>query len=124
MFEVMIEDSFAAAHRLLNYEGICEKQHGHNWKVQVFAVGEHLDESGILVDFKVLNAALKEILNILDHTDLNNIEEFVGLSPSSELIARYIYKQLKPQIKEISKVTVWETERSRATYCEKCNDLT
>ena len=43
MFEIMIEDHFAAAHRLLNYHGICENQHGHNWKVQVYVQGDKLN---------------------------------------------------------------------------------
>jgi 6-pyruvoyltetrahydropterin/6-carboxytetrahydropterin synthase len=123
MFEVMIEDSFAAAHRLLNYDGICENQHGHNWRVQVFAKGLNLDNAGILVDFKVLHGALRKVLKDFDHTDLNTLDAFKSLSPSSELIARHIYEQLKPEITNISKVTVWETEKSSATYyCENCND--
>lgn len=118
MFEVMIEDSFAAAHRLLNYEGVCENQHGHNWKVQVFVEGEKLDKAGILVDFKLLNGALKEILAKLDHTDLNDLSEFKEISPSSEFIASFIYKNLKPEIACLSKVTVWETDKASATYWE------
>ena len=118
MFEIMIEGSFAAAHRLLNYEGVCEKQHGHNWKVQIYAVGQNLDDAGILIDFKVLNLALQEILDKLDHTDLNTIEDFENLSPSSELIAKYIYKQIKNKIPPVTKVAVWETEKARATYWE------
>ena len=118
MFEVMIEDSFAAAHRLLNYDGLCENQHGHNWKVQVQVEGDMLDDSGILVDFKILSNALNEVLNRLDHTDLNSIEAFKDLSPSSELIAKFIYKELKQTIKDLKKVSVWETEKSRASYWE------
>ena len=70
MFEVKIEDHFSAAHHLLNYEGECEHQHGHNWKVEVFAIGENLDKSGILIDFKILKKELKEVLEELDHKDL------------------------------------------------------
>ncbi len=120
MFEVMIEDSFAAAHRLLNYDGLCENQHGHNWKVQVLVEGDMLDESGILVDFKILSNALQEVLTKLDHTDLNGIESFKNVSPSSERIAKFIYQELKPMIKDIKKVSVWETDKSRASYWEPC----
>ena len=61
MFEVKVEKSFSAAHHLLNYQGACENQHGHNWKVEVYVKGEALDKSNILVDFKVLKKELDEI---------------------------------------------------------------
>ena len=35
MFEVTVEDSFAAGHYLRNYKGKCENPHGHNYKVRV-----------------------------------------------------------------------------------------
>ena len=50
MWELKIETSFAAAHHLLNYNGECENQHGHNWKVEVFIEGNILDKSNILID--------------------------------------------------------------------------
>lgn len=118
MFEVMVEGSFAAAHRLLNYDGICENQHGHNWKVRVFIRGENLDNAGILIDFKFLSSALNNVIDKLDHTDLNNIKEFRDMSPSSELIAKYIYKQLKDTVHNLYKVSVWETDKASATYWE------
>ena len=119
MFEVKTENHFSAAHHLLNYDGECEHQHGHNWKVEVFAQGENLDKSGILIDFKILKKEVKEVLDLLDHQDLNTLEYFKNQSPSSEIIARFIYKQLKPKFYTLTKVSVWETENSCATYFEK-----
>ncbi|MDD3594509.1 MAG: 6-carboxytetrahydropterin synthase QueD [Candidatus Gastranaerophilales bacterium] len=119
MFEIKIEDHFSAAHHLLNYEGECERQHGHNWKVEVYAQGENLDKSGILIDFKVLKKALKETLAEFDHKDLNELEEFKDKSPSSERIARVIYYRLKENFYTITKVSVWETERACASYFEE-----
>ena len=118
MFELMIEDSFAAAHRLLNYEGLCENQHGHNWKVQIYYQDTNLDKAGMLIDFKLLKNALNTVLNKLDHKDLNNLNTFIVQSPSSEAIAKYIYIEMKLIYKEITKVSVWETENSCATYWE------
>ena len=118
MFEIMIEDHFAAAHRLLNYHGICENQHGHNWKVQVYVQGDKLNESGILLDFKVLSATLKEVLKKIDHTDLNKLSYFKDISPSSELIAKFIYDEIKTIIPSVTRVSVSETEKSKATYWE------
>ena len=124
MFEVKVEKSFSAAHHLLNYQGACENQHGHNWKVEVYVKGENLDKSNILVDFKVLKKELDEILNYLDHKDINTLPEFENESPSSEFMAKFIYEKMKERLQnqyknaEVSKVAVWETPTSRATYFE------
>ncbi len=118
MFEVKVETHFSSAHHLLNYKGKCENPHGHNWMVEVYARGENLDESNILIDFRVLKKEVNEIVDYLDHKDLNELPEFKNESPSSEFIARYIYKTIKPKIKEVSKVVVSETPTSKASYFE------
>ena len=53
MYELKAQMYFAAAHHLLNYEGECENQHGHNWLVEAYVQGNSLDKSNILVDYKV-----------------------------------------------------------------------
>lgn len=118
MFEIKVEGHFSAAHHLLNYDGECENQHGHNWKVEVYIQGDRLDKSGILVDFKIVKKILTKTLSRLDHKDLNILEEFKDNSPSSENIARFIYKELKKELSGLTKVSVWETERARASYWE------
>lgn len=118
MFEVKIETSFSSAHHLLNYKGKCENPHGHNWKVEVYAQGDNLDNSNILIDFKVLKKEVNEIIDYLDHKDLNELEDFKNQSPSSEFIAKYIYKKAKEKINLVSRVDVWETPTSRASYFE------
>lgn len=118
MFEVRVETSFSSAHHLLNYKGKCENMHGHNWKVEVSVRGENLDKSNILVDFKILKKKVNEIVDYLDHKDLNELEEFKNISPSSEIIAKYIFDEVKKEFKGVSKVSVFETPTSRATYFE------
>jgi len=118
MFEVKIETHFSSAHHLLNYKGKCENIHGHNWKVEVTAKGDSLDNSNILIDFKILKSIVNEIIDYLDHKDLNELLEFQGESPSSEFIAKFIYNKTKEKIPQISRVDVWETPTSRASYYE------
>lgn len=118
MFEVKIETSFSSAHHLLNYKGKCENMHGHNWKVEVALFGDTLDESNILVDFKVLKKYVNEIIEYLDHKDINELPEFKGISPSSEIIAKYIYKEVQKKYKNVARVNVYETPTSCATYFE------
>ncbi len=122
MFVVEVQDTFSAAHNLRNYEGKCEKLHGHNWLVRVYVCGEKLDESGMLIDFKVLKGKLKEVLNYLDHSYLNEIEPFDRVNPSSENIAYFIFQKLKELLRDypvrVLKVTVYESHGNGATYQE------
>jgi len=119
MFELKAQMYFAAAHHLLNYNGVCENQHGHNWLVEAYVKGTELDKSNILIDFKVLKNNLKEVLDLLDHKDINELSYFKGQSPSSEMISKFIYGEMKKRIGLISKVSVWETPTSCASYYEE-----
>ncbi len=119
MHELKVESSFSAAHHLLNYNGECENQHGHNWKVEAYFRGSNLDKSNLLIDFKLLKKELNGILNNLDHKDINTLEEFKGISPSSEILSKYIYKKLKERIPSTYKISVWETQFACASYFEE-----
>ena len=119
MFEVKIETFFSAAHHLLNYKGNCENQHGHNWKVEVFVKGNNLDKSNILIDFKLLKKEVNAIIDMLDHKDINELEMFKDVSPSSEIISKFIYDEVKKVFPNVSKVSVWETQNSCASYFEE-----
>lgn len=123
MFRLKVQDYFSSAHFLRNYEGPCEKLHGHNWKVEVVVEGERLNELDMLIDFKELKKALKETLKSLDHRLLNDLPYFLEVNPSSERIAQYIFQDLKKKLSlytnlKIKEVTVFETEKACATYFE------
>lgn len=119
-YELSIRTSFAAAHQIKGYEGPCEELHGHNWKIEIFIQAEKLDDIGIAIDFKVIKNKADELLNMLDHKNLNKVLDF--LNPTSENIARWLYNKLKDSLKsynvKVSKVSVWETDSYCATYGE------
>ncbi len=121
MYRLTVFDYFSSAHQLKGYRGRCEAVHGHNWKVEAEVEGDVLDNIGLLVDFKHLKKILKETIDRLDHVMLNDLEEFRNQNPSSELIAKYLYQQMKdkliPGVKLVS-VTVWESENAKAAYFE------
>ncbi len=121
MFEVCVVTSFGAAHNLRGYRGKCEELHGHNWKVETVLAAGKLDKIGMVADFTVIKADLKNVLSQLDHKYLNDVPYFKKINPTSENIAKFIYAQMKklarPGVK-ISRVTVWETDTSFATYFE------
>ena len=122
MYELKIVSQFAAAHQLREYQGGCENLHGHNWKVEVFVKGEKLGQDGLLIDFRIIKNATKEVLEGLDHTFLNELENFREQNPSSENIARYIFESLDRRLKDenvkVSRVSAWESDSACATYEE------
>ena len=116
MYELMVETDFSAAHQLRGYKGSCERLHGHNWKVQVFLEGEELDETGMLIDFKEIKKKTDKLMEKLDHQYLNELPKFGKINPTTENIAKYIFGELSKKINNIKKVTVWESEKSCASY--------
>jgi 6-pyruvoyltetrahydropterin/6-carboxytetrahydropterin synthase len=122
MFELKVRSRFSAAHRLEGYAGKCATLHGHNWDVDVLVSGEDLDGQGILVDFKVLKQAVVQVLEEIDHRDLNEVNAFRSVNPTSENIARYLFRCLSQKLNQpayrVSRVSVWETSESCASYWE------
>ncbi|MFC1709337.1 6-carboxytetrahydropterin synthase QueD [Candidatus Omnitrophota bacterium] len=121
MYEIRVRTEFSSAHRLRGYKGKCEELHGHNWKVEVFVSSGNLDKIGMLVDFKELKAALNQVLKRLDHSYINNLPYFRKINPTSENLAKYIFEKLQSKIRSVklSKVTVWESDTSAASYSKK-----
>jgi 6-pyruvoyltetrahydropterin/6-carboxytetrahydropterin synthase len=121
-FEICVQTHFSAAHHLRGYAGNCEKPHGHNWIVEVRVECERLNDIGIGVDFRDVKAAVKSVLEVLDHTDLNTIPQFAQDNPSSENIAKYVYATLASKLAcpgvRVARVSVGETPNSGVTYWE------
>src|ERR1700753_2307527 len=121
MFEVTIEETFAAGHALRNYHGKCENVHGHNYRCQVTLEGQELDSTGLLMDFVAAKKVLQSIVDRLDHQWLNEFPPFDVLNPSAENIAKFIYDEFlkgmgEPNGVRLGSVRLWETDTSSATY--------
>jgi 6-pyruvoyltetrahydropterin/6-carboxytetrahydropterin synthase len=122
MFEISVEQTFAAGHALRNYKGRCENVHGHNFRVQVKIDGEKLDEAGLLVDFIDVKTLMGTVIERLDHQFLNEIPPFDVKNPSAENLAEYFYQEISIHLPQtvspvsIREVTVWETDVQSATY--------
>lgn len=98
-WELKVRDEFAAAHALRHYEGKCERLHGHNFAVEVRVGGRELNpRTHILLDFKILKLALKRVLDELDHAALNDLEFFAAANPSSENIARHVWRRMEEEL--------------------------
>ncbi len=92
----------------------CKRLHGHSFRVRVYVEGEPDPELGWIVDFADIAEACEPIRRRLDHYYLNEIE---GLeNPTSEVLARWIWKRLKPDMPQLSRVVINETCTSGCIY--------
>ena len=120
MYELKVVTKFAAAHQLTMVGSKCENMHGHNWKVEVCVIGEKLDAGGVVLDFGEIKKHVAEIMSMLDHKYLNELEFFRQSQPSSENIACFVAGELQHRIDNqtvrVSRVTAWESDDASATY--------
>src|ERR1700685_3197802 len=114
MYEVSVDETFAAAHNLREYKGKCENLHGHNYKVRITLAGPEVDAVGLLYDFVHLKQVIQGVIRSLDHRYLNELSPFDKINPSAENIARYIFDETSKNMKRppngavVSSITVWE----------------
>jgi 6-pyruvoyltetrahydropterin/6-carboxytetrahydropterin synthase len=121
MFEVSVEQTFAAGHALRNYKGKCENVHGHNYRVRITMQGDQLDSTGLLVDFLDAKSLIGGVVDYLDHQFINDLPPFDQLNPSAENIAKFFYDRVSGGLKtdvpvRVAEVQIWETDTSSAVY--------
>jgi 6-pyruvoyltetrahydropterin/6-carboxytetrahydropterin synthase len=107
--------TFESAHQLPKVpEGHkCGRMHGHGFEVILHA-DQDLDNRELGIDYDHLDALWAPIYAELDHACLNDIP---GLNnPTSEVITSWIWHRLKPQLPELSWVTVYETASCGAHF--------
>ena len=107
---------FEAAHLLplLPKSHKCRRLHGHSFKVEIAVAGQCDPKLGWLMDYADISEAFKLIWRKLDHVYLNDIP---GLeNPTSEIVAMWIWKRLKPKLPLLTEVVVAETCTARAVY--------
>ena len=129
---VFRKEHFNAAHRLFNpgwddatnekVFGKCAlpHYHGHNYEMEVKVVGVPDEQTGYVMDLKVLSDLINEqVLERFDHKNLNlDTEEFKDLNPTAENIVVVIYKLLRPHIdnKFDLQIRLYETPRNFVEY--------
>lgn len=107
---------FEAAHRLprLPKNHKCHRLHGHSFSVEIVVSGEVDPRLGWVIDYAEISDAFRPIWTKLDHYYLNEVP---GLeNPTSEAIAIWIWKKLKPRLPLLSEVVVAETCTARCVY--------
>lgn len=131
MFRVTKQIEFCYGHRLLQYDGPCRHLHGHNGIVEVELVAETLDARGMVVDFSDIKRVIKTWIDEnLDHRMLLHRDDpmlpvlarmdenyfVMDANPTAENIAKLIYEYARGQRLPVTRVRLWETPSSHATY--------
>ncbi len=123
---------FNSAHRLYRKDWSFEKNdaifgkcnnpnyHGHNYELIASVTGEIDQETGYVIDVKILKDIIKaEVEDAFDHKNLNlDVPEFKDLNPTAENIVVVIYNKIKAKLDANLdlEVTLYETPRNFVSY--------
>ena len=131
MYSVTKRIEFCYGHRLLDYNGVCAHPHGHNAVAELEIQSGELDRRNMVMDFSDIKRAIKSWVDReLDHKMILRRDDplvallqglgepmyLVDSNPTVERIARLIYDISREQGLPVSRVTVWETPTSWATF--------
>lgn len=114
--EIFKAFTFEAAHRLPNVppEHKCQRLHGHSFRVELRVRGPVDPRLGWVCDFADIRSAFEPIRQQLDHRYLNEID---GLeNPTSENLARWIWRRARRALPGLCEVVVHETCTSGCRY--------
>jgi 6-pyruvoyltetrahydropterin/6-carboxytetrahydropterin synthase len=117
VFELVKQFDFEAAHQLpFVPEGHkCARLHGHSYSLEIVVRGELDEVMGWVVDYGEITKVVKSIVqDELDHRLLNDIP---GLeNPTSEILARWLWRRIRPELSGLFSITVSETSTSKCVY--------
>jgi len=114
--EIFKTFTLESAHRLPNVPPghKCARVHGHSFRVELHVSGPLDPQLGWVMDFAEIKQAFEPLFQRLDHRYLNDVP---GLeNPTSEVLARYIWRELQPSLPQLSRVVVHETCTSGASF--------
>lgn len=125
-YEVSRELTFSAAHQIRMHGGKCERLHGHNWRVRIYARAAELNALGMVVDFADIQRIAAEVCGRFDHRNLSEVPPFDETNTTAENLARFIFVEANGKLLQseggrvaISRVDVWESPGSLASYWEE-----
>ena len=131
MYSVTKRIEFCYGHRLLDYNGMCAHPHGHNAVAELEIQSEALDRRNMVMDFSDIKRAIKTWVDReLDHKMILRADDpltavlqemgepifIVDSNPTVERIARLLFDVSREQGLPVTRITVWETPASWATY--------
>jgi 6-pyruvoyl-tetrahydropterin synthase len=112
MFEVGVTTRFRALHSMPSQPPPENEQHAHEYRVEVAAERERLDDRGMVSDLDVVRACLADVADRARDRDLTDV--CAGDVVTVEVLAAWIHAQLAGPLRsdgaEFLAVRVWESE--------------
>ena len=92
----------------------CARLHGHTFTIEISVEGEVNPDTGWLYDHALISAAMRPIIEELDHSYLNDVP---GLeNPTIEMMAGWLWNKLSPQLPGLAEIVIHETPFARCSY--------
>lgn len=109
--------TFDAAHFLPNVpdEHKCRNLHGHTYKLTIYISGVPDRHTGWIMDFALLKEKVNNVLSLVDHHLLNEVEGLAN--PTCEQLAIWLWDKIKTEVPAINKIELYETPQSGVVYC-------
>jgi 6-pyruvoyltetrahydropterin/6-carboxytetrahydropterin synthase len=128
MFEVGVARTFHALHQLEAEHSSASDEHSHDYRAEVVARGEQLDQNAMLLDLDALGAALSACLAELDAADLGTLPVFEGRETTVETVAEHIWSHVRDMLAAPAallalRVTVYESAVAWASVDRPVRDL-
>lgn len=92
----------------------CARVHGHSFVVELEVEGEVDPTTGWLIDYHEMATLWQPVHTALDHRYLNDVEGLAN--PTSEFLAAWIWRAMKPSLPALSAVNIMETPETRCIY--------
>ena len=147
MYSATKEFAFEAGHTLYDHKGKCKNLHGHNYKVLVTMSSKTLNNLEMVADFYDLKRFADTLFDKFDHSFMVNMRDinkegfeqellavlekyqrkitYLPFRSTAENLSKLFFDELNKGCKEmfgdavtVTKVTVYETSTSFATYEE------
>jgi 6-pyruvoyltetrahydropterin/6-carboxytetrahydropterin synthase len=109
--------AFEAAHNLPGMPAghKCRNMHGHSYRVDIHVAGMVDPQTHLVIDFGIIKQTVEPVIDQLDHRCLNEVPGLAN--PTSEMISKYLWDNIKPALPQLTQVVVWESDTSRCIYC-------
>ncbi len=110
-----VEFNFCCAHHLPNYDGICQRLHGHHYRMMVSITGRPDPLTGMIMDFEEIRRIVtRDVLDLVDHRNLNDIPELAN--PTAENMVVLFWKRLRENLPGLREIRLWETPEYSVAY--------
>ncbi len=114
--------SFDAAHRLTGVPDghPCGELHGHSYGIEVEVKGAIDPDIGWVIDYREIKRVVQPLVDQLDHKFLNDVD---GLKyTTAEDIATWFWERIKPEMPQLTRVSVMETSTNRCDFFGEYRD--